>query len=121
MSFAALSIITAIAAAALAVGWIFFGHLMIKRWGREPNEIALVVGRRIGGVYLSVALLFLFARTASSAQLITLLSTFGAIANGLLAGLGIFEFAKRRVGPAIFISVAVEVFLLVGFGRLALT
>jgi len=121
MSFASLSIFVAIAALLLAVGWLFFGSLMIRRWGGEPTEMALVIGRRIAALYLSIGLLFFFARSTTSAQLITLLCGFAIVANGLLAVLGMYEFLKRRVGPAIFVSVAVEVFLLIGFGRLLLT
>lgn len=121
MSFATLSILIAIAALLLAVGWLFFGNLMIRRWGGESTEMALVIGRRIAAVYLSIGLLFFFARSTTSAELITLLCTFAVIANGLLAGLGTYEFLKRRVGSAIFVSVAVEVFLLISFARLLLT
>jgi hypothetical protein len=51
------------------------------------------VGRRIGVLYLAVA---------------------------LLAGLGQIEFRARRAGPAILVSVAFEVLLLLGFGWLLL-
>lgn len=120
MNFEVLANVTAIAAFLLAMGWLFAGSLMIKRWGREPSEIALVIGRRIGGVYLGIALLFFLARSTNSVEVIDVLSSTGLFINTLLAGLGIFEFIKRRIGATIFISVAVEVFLLLGFGRLVL-
>jgi hypothetical protein len=48
-------------------------------------------------------------------------SLFAALANGLLAGLGLYEYRARRAGPAILASVAFEALLLIGFGRLLLT
>jgi len=38
----------------------------------------------------------------------------------LLAGLGVSEYHARRAGPAILVSVAVELLLLLGFGALLL-
>lgn len=120
MNFETLANVTAVAAFLLAMGWLLAGSVMIKRWGREPSGIALVIGRRIGAVYLGMALLFFLSRSTTSAELIDVLSMAGLFINALLASLGIFEFIKHRVGPAIFISVGVEIFLLLGFGRLVL-
>jgi len=120
MSFHALSIVTSIAALLLATGWLFAGKLMLKRWRIEPNDAALLLGRRIGVIYLGVALLCLLVRSSTSLELITSVSTFAAAANALLAGLGLYEYRARRAGPAILISVAFETFLLFGFGWLLL-
>jgi len=38
----------------------------------------------------------------------------------LLAGLGLYEYRARRAGPAILVSVAIELLLLLGFGGLLL-
>jgi Kef-type K+ transport system membrane component KefB len=118
MNFHTLSVVTCIAALLLATGWLFAGKLMLKRWRLEPNAAALLVGRRIGAVYLGIALLCFLVRSTTSTELITSVSTFAALANALLAGLGLYEYRARRVGPAILVSVAVEVFLLLGFGSL---
>ena len=48
------------------------------------------------------------------------MSTFAALANALLAGLGVYEYRARRAGPAILVSVVFELALVVGFGRLLL-
>ena len=121
MSFQWLALITAIAAFLLAMGWLFAGSLMIKRWGREANEISLVIGRRIGVLYLVVAMLFFFARATPSGELVSLLSHTGMLANGLLAILGVVEFLKRRISAGIFVSVAVEVLLSLAYARLIFT
>ena len=52
MSFHTLAIVTCIAALLLATGWLFAGRLRPKRWRIEPCVAALLVGRRIGAVYL---------------------------------------------------------------------
>jgi hypothetical protein len=41
--------------------------------------------------------------------------------GALLAGLGMYEYRGRRADPAILVSVAVEILLLLGFGTLLLT
>ncbi len=119
MSFNILSIIAAVAALLLGTGWLFFGSSMIIRWGAQPNDIALVIGRRIGSVYLGMSLLFFLLRGITTPEIIFIVSTVTVVIMITLAGLGIFEYAKRRVGPAILASVVVEIFLGLGFGRLA--
>ena len=121
MSFHVLAIVTCITALLLATGWLFAGRLMLKRWRVEPSVGALLVGRRIGAVYLGVALLCFLVRSTTSAELINSVSMFAVLVNTLLASLGMYEYRARRAGPAILVSVAVEVLLLLGFGMLLLT
>ena len=121
MSFHTLSILTCIAALLLGAGWLFAGRLMLKRWRIEPTTGALLVGRRIGAVYLGVALLCFLVRSTTSAELITSVSLFAVLVNALLAGLGLYEYRAGRAGPAILVSVCVELLLLLGFGMLLLT
>jgi hypothetical protein len=120
MSFHALAVVTCIAALLLATGWLGAGRLMLKRWRIEPSVGALLVGRRIGAVYLGVALLCFLVRSTTSVELITGVSRFAVLVNGLLAGLGLYEYRARRAGPAILVSVAIELLLLLGFGWLLL-
>ena len=120
MTFKTLSLVTSIAALLLGAGWLAAGRLMLQRWRIEPSVGALLVGRRIGVIYLGVALLFFLVRSIESPELITIVSMFAALANALLAGLGVYEYHARRAGPAILVSVAFELALVVGFGRLLL-
>jgi Kef-type K+ transport system membrane component KefB len=120
MNFHALSIFTCLAALLLGAGWLLAGRLMLQRWRLEPSVGALLVGRRIGAVYLGVALLCFLVRSTTSAELITSVSLFAVLVNALLAGLGLYEYRARRVGPAILVSVVVELLLLLGFGTLLL-
>ena len=121
MSFHTLAILTCIAALLLATGWLFAGKLMLKRWRIEPSVGALLVGRRIGAVYLGVALLCFVVRSTNTPELITSVSLFAVLVNALLAGLGLYEYRAGRAGPAILVSVCVELLLLLGFGMLLLT
>ncbi len=120
MSFHTLSIVTCLAALLLGAGWLFAGRLMLRRWRMEPSVGALLIGRRIGAVYLGVALLCFLVRSTTSTELITSVSLFAVLVNALLAGLGVYEYRARRAGPAILVSVAVELLLLLGFGNLLL-
>lgn len=120
MSFQLLVLITAVAALLLGVGWVIAGTLMLKRWAREPNEVALVVGRRLGIVYLSIALFCVIVRDTQSSELIRVFSMFGMIVNAGLAAIGSYELLNRRVGKAMLISIAVEILLVVGYGRFVL-
>ena len=79
MSFHALALVTSIAALLLATGWLFAGRLMLKRWRIEPSVGALLVGRRIGAVYLGVALLCFLVRSTTSMELITSISMFAVM------------------------------------------
>jgi Kef-type K+ transport system membrane component KefB len=120
VSFHTLSILTCLAALLLGAGWLFAGRRMLQRWRIEPTTGALLVGRRIGAVYLGVALLCFLVRSTTSTELITSVSWFAVLVNALLAGLGVYEYRARRVGPAILVSVALELLLLLGFGALLL-
>jgi len=121
MTFDTLALVTCVAACVLGIGWLAAGQLMLKRWRIEPSDGALLVGRRIGVIYLGVALLFFLTRATESPELITIVSRFAVLANALLAVLGLYEYRARRAGPAILVSVAFELLLVVGFGSLLLT
>lgn len=120
MTFHTLAVVTSIAALLLGAGWLAAARLMLQRWRIEPSMGALLVGRRIGVIYLGVALLFFLLRSTESPELITIVSTFAVLANALLAGLGVYEYRARRAGPAILVSVAFELVLVLGFGWLLL-
>lgn len=118
MSFYALCIVASIAASLLGMGWLFFGKAMIRRWESEPNDIALVLGRRIGAVYTGLALLFFLLRNITTPKTVHDISLSVVVIMVMLATLGIYEFRNKRVGPAILLSVALEIFLLGAFGWL---
>jgi hypothetical protein len=115
MSFYIVAIATSVASLLLGMGWLFAGKLVLKRWRIEPNDIALLVGRRLGAVYLGTSLLLFLARSAPPSEVRSSLSAGMLVSLALLAALGLFEFKARRAGPGICVSVGVEIILALGF------
>lgn len=76
---------------------------------------ALLVGRRLGAVYVGMAVLLLLVRSAPASDLRTGLCLGLALVMALLAATGLYEFAGQRAGRGILVSVAVEVLLAAGF------
>ncbi len=118
MNFNVLATATSIVTLLLAIGWLFVGRLLLRRWRIEATGTDLLLGRRIGAIYLGLAVIFFLARTAPPSGLRTSLSVGALVVCGLLAGLGLYEFKVRRAGPAILVSVAVEIVLAAGYGML---
>jgi hypothetical protein len=118
MSFEFLAIATSIATLILATGWLFFGRLFLKRWGIDAAGTDLILGRRIGAIYFGLSVIFFLAHNAPPSELRDHLSLGALIVVSLLGALGAYEFKVGRVGPAMLISVAVEIFLGIGFALL---
>ena len=121
MLFAHIAIAAAGATLILAVGWLLFGRLFLRRWRIEPNVAALLLGRRIGAVYLGLSVIFFLARNTAESELRSALSLGAIIVCTLLALLGLADYKSRRAGPAILVSVLVEVLLVAGFTYVELT
>ncbi len=115
MTFQVIALIMTCAGCLLGVRFIFAGGSVLKEWGLEETAGSIVLFRRLGAIYLGLALMFFLARGAAPSDLrsAVCLVTGGAIA--LLAGLGIFEFLARRVRVGIFRSVVGEAVLAAGF------
>jgi hypothetical protein len=115
MTFQVMALIMTCAGCLLGVRFIFAGGSMLKEWGVEVTAGSLVVFRRIGAIYLGLALMFFLGQSAAASDLrsAVCLVTGGAIA--LLACLGLFEFLARRVSVGIFRSVVGEAVLAAGF------
>jgi len=115
MKFRTMAVITAIVTFVLGAGYLFAGALVVGRWQLEPSEGVLLLGRRMGALYLGLGVIFLLARSAPPSVSRTALSA-GAVATCLLlALLGVYELSAGRVGPGILASVAIETLLFLGF------
>lgn len=117
MSFRAVATATAIIAFILGLGYLFAGHLVVGRWQVEPTQGVLLMGRRMGAVYLGLAAIFFAARSAGASPARSALAGGAAIALFLLAVVGAYEFATGNAGPGILVSAAVELLLSIGFAR----
>jgi hypothetical protein len=115
MSFTVVAVATSIASLVLGLGWLFAGGLVLKRWQIEANSTGLLVGRRLGAVYLSMAVLLFVARSAPSSEMRTAVCVGLLVALTLLAALGLFELKSGRAGKGILVSVGLELVLAAGF------
>jgi hypothetical protein len=115
MTFQVMALIVTCAACLLGARFIFAGGSVLKEWGIEAAAGSLILFRRIGAIYLGLALMFFLGRAAAPSDLrsAVCLVTGGAIA--LLACLGLFEFLARRVGAGVFRSIVAEAVLAAGF------
>jgi hypothetical protein len=121
MSFRATATAAGLIALALGLGYLFAGHLVVGRWQLEPTEGVLLLGRRMGAVYLGLATMCLWARSAGPSPARSALCAGGALALGLLAALGTYEFLAGHAARGILVSAAVEFVLALGFARVLLT
>ncbi len=121
MSFRTLAVITAIVALALGVGYLFVGALVVGRWQIQPTDSVLLLGRRMGGLYLGLSVMYFLARSAPVSVTRTALSAGTVVALSSLALLGVYEVTAGHAGSGILVSVAIESLLAVGFIRILLT
>ena len=115
MTFKTMAYVTTVGGCLLGLRFIFAGASVLKEWGIEATDGPLVICRRIGALYLGLALMFFLGRTAAPSDLrsAVCLGVGGAIA--LLACLGLFEFWAGRVRSGIIVPAIVEAVLAAGF------
>ena len=115
MTFQVMALIVTCAGCLLGFRFIFAGASVLKEWGIEVTAGSVALFRRIGALYLGLALMFFLGRAAGPSDLrsAVCLVTGGAIA--LLACLGLFEFLARRVRAGIFRSIVGEAVLAAAF------
>jgi len=115
MNFTIAAVATSIAGLILGLGWLFAGGLWFKRLGLESSASGLVIGRRLGAVYLGIAMMLFLVRSAPASEFRSSVCMAMIFALGLLALLGLIEFHAKRAGPGILLSVTLEVLLAAGF------
>ena len=114
-SFPLLATLTAGAATVLAIGWLLFGSVMLRRWRLTPGTTDVMLGRRIGTLYAGLALIFFLGRHAPPSELRNLLALGALVVVTGLGLLGSAAYLRRQVGPAMLASVVVEVLLALGY------
>ncbi|WP_028975063.1 hypothetical protein [Spirochaeta cellobiosiphila] len=108
MTFYILAIIMTCAATVLGLRFLFAGSSILKEWGFDVTRGALVLCRRIGGIYFGLALLFFLSRTAEPSDLRTAVCLALSVMIFLLSGLGLFEFLSKKAKASILTSVISE-------------
>lgn len=71
--------------------------------------------RRIGALYLGLALMFFLGRTAAPSDLRSAVCLGMGVATLLLAGLGLFELSTGRVTSGIIVPTIIETVLAAAF------
>jgi hypothetical protein len=117
MTYRATATAAGIIALILGLGYLFAGHLVVGRWQVDPTEGVLLLGRRMGAVYLGLALMFFLTRSAPPSPARSALALGAVVVLGLLAALGVYEFAAGHAARGILVSAAVEFVLALGFAR----
>lgn len=115
MTFKIMAYVTTLAGCLLGLRLIFAGASVLKQWGIEVTDGPLVMGRRIGALYLGLALMFFLGRTAAPSDLRSAVCLGMGAATALLAGLGFFERWAGRVSSGIVVPAIIEAVLAVGF------
>jgi hypothetical protein len=115
MRFRILAVITAIVTLVLAGGYLFAGALMVGRWRIAPTASVLLLGRRMGALYLGLAVIFFLARSVSVSAARTALCAGAAVTCSLLALLGVYERSVGHAGPGILVSIVLESLLALAF------
>jgi hypothetical protein len=111
LTFEILALVMTIACIVLGARFIFFGGSVLKEWGLESTTGALILFRRMGLMYLSLALMFFLGRTAGPSEIRSAVCLVMGGTAILLAGLGLYEFLARRVSAGILRSAIAEAVL----------
>ena len=69
MTFQMMALVMTCAGCLLGGRFIFAGGSVLKEWGIEPTPGAIIVFRRIGAIYLGLALMFFLGRAADPSDL----------------------------------------------------
>ena len=117
MTYRATATTAAVIAFVLGIGYLFVGYVVVGRWQVEATEGVLLLGRRMGAVYLGLAAMCFLARSAEPSLSRKALCAGATIALGLLAALGIYEWSAARASRGILISATVEAILAISFAR----
>src|SRR4051812_46794934 len=115
MTFEIMAYVMTVAGGVLGLRFIFAGASLLKEWGIEATDGPLVICRRLGAVYLGLALLFFLGRTAAPSDLRSAVCLGVGGASALLACLGLFELRAGRVTSGIVAPAIAEAALTAGF------
>ncbi len=115
MSFRTVAVITAIITFVLGLGYLLAGGLVVGRWHIDATAGVLLLGRRMGAVYLGLSAIFFLARAVPASPARTALAAGATVVLVLLPLLSVLEVAAGHAGPGILVSAAIELFLAIGF------
>jgi hypothetical protein len=115
MTFQIMAYIMTGAACLLGLRFIFAGGGVLSEWGLEATAGTLILFRRLGVIYLGLALMFFLGRNAGPSDVRSAVCLVMGGMVAVLATLGLFEYLARRASPGIFRSVVGEAVLAAAF------
>ncbi|TWB22081.1 hypothetical protein FBZ89_104330 [Nitrospirillum amazonense] len=115
MTFQIMALVMAFGGCLLGLRFIFAGVSVLKEWGVEATAGSIILLRRMGAIYLALALVFFLGRAAAPSELRSAVCLIAGGAIALLSCLGLFDFLTRRVSAGIFRSVIAEAVLAAAF------
>ncbi|MDP2803152.1 MAG: hypothetical protein Q8O26_14850 [Phreatobacter sp.] len=113
--FRILAVATAAITLFLGFANLLAGQFVAGRWALAGGDGVIVLSRRIGALYIGLAVIFILARNAPPSALRRALCVGTGLACILLASLGTAEWLSGRVSAGILSSVVVEAVLGSGF------
>ncbi len=115
MKFKTVAVVTAVVAFILGLAYLFAGELVVGRWQIEPTDSVLLLGRRMGALYLGLSVILFLARSTPVSPARTALSAGAAVTLWLLVFLGVCELVAGHAGPGILASILVETVLALAY------
>lgn len=99
----------------LAFVWILVPHILLSIWQVESSVSTILAGRRSGALFFGLGVMLWLAQDATSSPTRDAIAAGFAASCAVLAALGIYEFVAGHAGVGIWLAVAVEIPLAVGF------
>jgi hypothetical protein len=118
MTFKTTAMIAACVAFLLGAGYLFVGELVVGRWHIPISDSVLLIGRRIGALYIGLSIIFFLARSAPVSPARSALCAGTAVALSILVLLGVYELFAGRLGSGILASMIIEALLATAFVRI---
>ena len=103
-----------LSAALPGAGWLTSSRVYFTQWSMKAPEEALVVGRRLGAVFVGVGLMLMLGRSGTAEDLRRSVLIGLSVALGMEAALGLHELRASRMGRGILAGVTGEVLLTAG-------
>jgi hypothetical protein len=118
MTFHMMALIMTAAGSILGARFLFAGGSVLKEWGMEVTTGGVTLARRMGALYLGLALMFFIGRGAEPSEFRSAVCLVMAGTTAALAGLGLYEYLSGRVKAGVFRSVVSEAVLAAAFAWL---
>lgn len=116
MTFEIMAYVMAVGATILGLRFMVAGGSVLREWGLEVTDTPLIMCRRLGALYLALAVVFFLGRDTPASDLRSALCVGIGGGSALLAALGLVDLQAGRVTTGIVVPVIVEVVLAAGFG-----